>query len=153
MQVAVVDPGPPHALHCHQAGAGARPLDAGGRTAGAAMAIAPAAGTKVSLFLAPLSREGADILGGDTGFALLPFGCFGYAVLFAQNVVLPYLKAGAALGNEFLVVQAFGHPHVGNGHRHRRVGTRLGGEPFAAVQGRCVVVVGIDVNHLDTQLF
>src|SRR6202035_3495067 len=85
LQVAHVDAGLAETLHRGEAHHHARPLDAGLVAAGAAMAVAPAAGREIDALLAPLARERAHVFGGNAGLLLLPLGRLGDAVLVADQ--------------------------------------------------------------------
>src|SRR5262249_18640453 len=75
LQVAHVAAGLAEPLHGREAHHHARPLDAGLVAAGAAVAVAPAAGRKIDTFLPPLAGERAHVLRRDAGLLLLPFRC------------------------------------------------------------------------------
>ena len=152
LQIAHVDAGLADALHRREAHHHAGPLDAGLVAAGAAVAVAPAAGREIDALPAPLARERAHVLGGNAGFLLLPFGGLGDAVLVAEEVGLPRIEADRVGGDVVLVVQAFLDPHIGDRHRHRDRGGRLRGEPFARQELRRRVVVRVDVHDLDAEL-
>ena len=131
MQVAHVDAGLAEALHGGEAHHGARPLDAGLVAAGAAVAVAPAAGCEVDALLAPFARERAHVFGRNAGFPLLPFRRLRDAVLVAQQIGLPFVKADGVGLYILFVVEAFLDPHIGDRHRHGGRRGRLGREPFA----------------------
>src|SRR5207344_108634 len=93
LQVAHVAPGLTEALHRRQAHHHARPLDAGLVAAGAAVAVAPAAGREIDALRAPLAGERANVLGRNAGFLFLPLRRFRDAVLFAGEIGLPDVEA------------------------------------------------------------
>src|SRR6185436_10878290 len=72
LQIAHVDAGLAEALHRGQAHHHARPLDAGLVAAGAAVAVAPAAGRQIDALPAPLARERTHVPRRHTGLLLLP---------------------------------------------------------------------------------
>ncbi len=151
LQVAEVDAGLAEALHRHQAYAHARPLDASGVAARAAVAGAPAARAEVGALGAPFAGQRADVAGGNAGFLLGPFGSLGDAVLLAEEVGLPHVEPLGTGGDVVLVVEVFLDPDVGQGHAHGGRGGWLRRDPFAAQELRGVVVVGIDVDDLDAR--
>src|SRR6202035_900458 len=61
LQIAHVDAGLAEALHRREANHHARPLDAGLIAAGAAVAVAPAAGAEIDALLAPFAGESAHV--------------------------------------------------------------------------------------------
>ena len=151
LQISHVDAGLAEPLHRGEAHHHARPLDAGLVAAGAAVAVAPAAGRQIDALAPPLSRERADILGRNPGFLLLPFRRLRDAVLFADEIGLPLVEADGVGLHVFLVVEAFLDPDIGNRHRHRRRRGRLGREPFAGQELRRGIVIGVDVHDLDAE--
>src|SRR5262249_20570285 len=86
LQVAHVAAGLAQPLHGGEAHHHARPLDAGLIAAGAAMAVAPAAGREIDALPAPFTRERAYVLGRNAGLLLLPLGGLRDAVLLAEQV-------------------------------------------------------------------
>ena len=152
LQVAHVDAGLAQPLHGDEADHDARPLDAGLVAAGAAMAVAPAAGREIDALLAPFARQRAHVLGRHAGFLLLPFGRLGDAVLFAEEIGLPVVEADRVGLDIVFVVEAFLDPHIGDGHRHRDRGGGPRRQPLARQELRRGVVVGIDMDDLDAEL-
>ena len=152
MQVAHVDAGLAQPLHRGQAHHDARPLDAGLVAAGAAVAVAPAAGRQIDPLPAPFARQRAHVLGRHAGFLLLPFGRLGNAVLLADQIGLPGVESDRVGLHIVFVVEAFPDPHIGDGHRHRDRGGGPRREPLAGQELRRRVVVGIDVDDLDAEL-
>ena len=124
LQIAHVAAGLAEPLHRGEAHHHARPLDAGLVAAGAAVAVAPAAGREIDALLAPLARERAHVLGGNAGLLLLPLRRLRDAVLDAEQVILPLVETDGVGLDVFLVIEAFLHPHVGDRHRHRDRGGR-----------------------------
>ena len=149
LEQAVIDARFAYALHGHQAGHGARPLNACGRAAGAAVTIAPTTRAQIGLPARPAPRQCAHFPGRNAGLQLLPFGRLRDAILDAQQVIAPFIETQAAIGNEFLVVGVFGNPYVGDCHAHRRIGRRLRCNPLAAKQSGGMVEVRIDMNDFD----
>src|SRR5262249_37784333 len=88
LQIAHVYAGLAQPLHRGEAHHDARPLDAGLVAAGAAVAVAPAAGRQIDALPAPLARERAHVLGRNAGLLLLPLGRLRNAVLLAEQVGL-----------------------------------------------------------------
>ena len=123
------------ALHGGERDHGARPLVAGGRAAGAAPA-AEAAGGEHGLLGAPLARQGADLAGGDAALALGPLRRLGHAVGLAEDVVLPLVEPGGALGDVLLVVEVLGEPGVGDAEAEGDVGAQARREPLVARRAR-----------------
>ena len=149
--IAHVDAGLADALHGHETDHRAGPFVAGGIAAGAAESCASARG-EIGLFRPPFPGQGADVFGGYARFVLLPLGRLRDAVLFAEDIVSPFLETDGAVRYIFLVVEVFRDPHVGDsqGEGVARGGT--GGEPLAAEQGGGMVVIGVYVDHLDAEL-
>ena len=93
LQVAHVDAGLAEPLHGDEADHHARPLHAGLVAAGAAVAVAPAAGREIDALSAPFAGERAHVLRRNAGFLLLPLRRFRDAVLFAEQIGLPLVEA------------------------------------------------------------
>src|SRR5277367_1570152 len=70
LQIAHVDAGLAEPLHRRETHHDAGPLDAGLVAAGAAMAVAPAAGREVDALPSPFAGERADVLRGNAGLLL-----------------------------------------------------------------------------------
>ena len=152
LQVAHVAAGLAEPLHRREAHHHARPLDAGLVAAGAAVAVAPAAGREIDALASPVARQRAHVLRRDAGFLLLPFGRLRNAVLDAEQVVLPLVEADSVGLDVFLVIEAFLRPDVRDRHRHRDRGGRPRREPLAGQELRRRVEVGVDVHDLDGEL-
>ena len=151
LQIAQIDARLADTLHGHEADHGARPLNACGIAAGAAIAVAGATSGEIGLLVAPGAGQGAHILGGNTGFLFLPFRSLRNAVFVTQNVGFPGIEPFRPLFDIVFVVKVFGNPDIGDGHGHGRVGGRLGGQPLAAQHLGRIVVVGIDMDEVDVQ--
>src|SRR5581483_5301385 len=141
LQIAHVDAGLAETLHRAEADHDARPLNAGLVAAGAAVAVAPAAGREIDALSAPLTGERAHVLGRDAGFLLLPFGSLRNAVLVADQVRLPGVEADGMRPHVFLVVQTLLDPDIGDRHRHGRRGGRLWRKPLARQELRRGIVI------------
>ena len=116
LQIAHVDAGLAEPLHRDEADHRARPLNPGGISAGAAVAVAPGAGAQVGLLGSPFSCERANVACGHAGLRFLPFGRFRDTVGFAEDVVGPLLEADGVSRNVVLVVKTLGYPDIGNGN-------------------------------------
>src|SRR5262249_47363042 len=93
LQIAHVAAGLAEPLHGAEAHHHARPLDAGLVAAGAAVAVAPAAGREIDALPAPLPRQRAHVLRRNAGLLLLPIGRLGDTVLVAEQIGLPLVEA------------------------------------------------------------
>ena len=140
-----------HALHGAQGDHAAGPLNAVAGAAGSAPA-AQTAGGQIGVLLGPLAGQGADLAGGYAGLGLSPLAGLGLAVGLAQHVVGPLLEAVGVGSHVLLVVGALGQPGIGDGEGQGMVGAHLGGEPLVGEQSGRVVVVGVNVDHLDAQV-
>ena len=69
----------------------------------------------------------------------------------AEYVFLPLLKAHGFVRYIILVVEALGHPYVGDGQHHGAVRARPRSQPLAAQPGRRVVAIGIDMDAGNAQ--
>ena len=152
LQIAHVAAGLAEPLHRREAHHHARPLDAGLVAAGAAVAVAPAAGREIDALPAPLAGERAHVLGRHAGLLLLPLRRLRDAVLVAGEIGRPLVEADGVGLHVVLVVETFLDPDVGDRHRHRRRRGRLRREPLARQELRRRVVVRIDVHDLDAEL-
>src|SRR5262249_58644654 len=94
----------PEPLHGGQAHHDARPWDAGLVAAGAAMAVAPAAGREIDALPAPFARERAHVLCRHAGLLLLPLRRLGDAVFFAEQIGPPFVEADGVGLHVVLVV-------------------------------------------------
>ena len=153
LQIAHIDAGLAETLHGDEADHHARPLNAGLVAAGAAMAVAPAAGRQIDALLAPFAGQRAHVLGRNAGLLLLPLGRFRHAVLVAEQIGLPLVEADRVGLDILLVVEVFLDPDVSDRHRHGDRGGRLRREPFARQELRGGVEVRIDVDDLDAELW
>src|SRR5581483_5037496 len=93
LQIAHVHAGLAQALHGGEADHDPRPLDAGLVAAGAAVAVAPAAGREIDAFAAPLAGERAHVFRRYAGFLFLPLRRFCHAVFVAEEISLPDVEA------------------------------------------------------------
>ncbi len=152
LQIAHVDAGLAEPLHRREAHHHARPLDAGLVAAGAAVAVAPAAGREIDALLAPFTRQRTHVPGGNTGLLLLPFRRLGNAVLLADEIGLPFVETDRVGLDVGFVVEAFLDPHVGDGHGHGDRGGGLGREPLARQELRRGIIIRVDVDDLDPEL-
>src|SRR6185295_7495572 len=110
LQIAHVAAGLAQPLHGRETHHHPRPLDAGLVAAGAAMAVAPAAGREIDALLPPLAGERAHVLGRDAGLLLLPFRRLRDAVLDAEQVFLPLVEADRMSLDVVLVIETFLDP-------------------------------------------
>ena len=92
LQVADIDAGLAQPLHGGEADHHAGPWNAGRVAAGAAVAVAPAAGRQIDALLAPFARKRAYVLGRNAGFLLLPLGRLRNAVVVAEKIGLPLVE-------------------------------------------------------------
>src|SRR5262249_8779596 len=107
LQVSHVDAGLAEALHGHQAHHDARPGDSGLVAAGAAVAVAPAAGRQVNALAAPFARQRAYVFGRHAGFGFLPFRRLGNAVIRAEQIGLPFVETDGVAVHVLRVVETF----------------------------------------------
>src|SRR5260370_528958 len=70
-----------------------RPADAGLVAAGAAVAVAPAAGGEIAALAPPFPREPANVSRRDAGFLFLPLRRFCNAVFLAEQIGFPHVEA------------------------------------------------------------
>ncbi len=152
LQITHVDAGLAEALHGNEAHHDARPGNAGLITAGAAVAVAPAAGREIDALTPPFARQRAHVFCRNAGFLLLPLGRFRNAVIVAKEIGFPFIEADRVGLDVAFVVEVFLDPDVSDGHRHRDRRGRLWRKPFAGQKLRGGVVIGIDVNDLDGEL-
>ena len=129
-----------------------RPLGAVGRAAGASLAAA-GAGREGGGLGGPLPRQRADDARLDPALLGRPLGRLGYAVGLAEHVGLELVEADGAARDILLVVGVLGDPHVGDGHRQRRVRAHARRDPLGVREDRVgVVVEGVDEDGLDALL-
>ena len=92
-----------------------------------------------SRLLGPFAGQGLDGPFGHAALAGSPFGCLGDAVLFAQNIVLDLVEAHGVGLDVFLVVGAFGDPHVDDRQLQGGIGVGQDRDPLVGVDGAAVV--------------
>ena len=80
-----------------------------------------------------------------------PIRVIWHAVLFAEHIIRPLVKADGVLGDVIFIVQIFGQPDMGNGQGHGIAGIGSRGEPFVAEQTGGMVHKRIDKDHLDAE--
>ncbi len=139
------------ALHGCQADHQAGPLVAGRGPAGAAPTAQTTRGEH-GLFAAPFAGQRPDLAGGNGALVFSPLWRLWLAILFAQDIVLPLVKAHGPGGDVFLVIEVFGDPDIGYGAGHGIARIRPWREPLVRKEASSVVVEGIDKDHLDPQV-
>ena len=139
-----------HTLHGDEGDHHARPVHADGASAAAAP-TALATGGEHGAVLSPLAGKRADVVRLQLALLSRPVGGLRHAVGLTEDVLGPLLKALGVRRYVFLVIRAFGEPHIGDGSSQRRVRTQLRAEPFAAAERVRVVVVRVDEDELDAQ--
>ncbi len=106
------------------------------------------------VFLAPHSRASARMSrAGILDSPFSPLRRFGHAVGLAEDVILPLVEAHSAMAMYSCVVGALGQPRVGDAETESHVGAQPRREPLVGDKAGRVVVVRVDEDHLDAQLF
>ncbi len=100
----------------------------------------------------PVTCEVLDAIRRDAAFLCRPFGRLRHAILVAEHVVLKPVEALDVRFHVFLVVEAFGHPHVDDGQLERCVGVGEYRDPLVGMDCVRVVAVGCNVDGLHADL-
>src|SRR5271165_3500912 len=98
LEIAEIDARLAPAPHGHHHDHAARPLRSRRAAACAAESRAAHSDSQIGLLAAPHAGQGTHVLGWNAGLSLLPLGSLGDAIGFAQQVRLPFIKAGSAGG-------------------------------------------------------